>query len=50
MANIVEKIFGKIFGNKHEKDIKKMLPVVDEINAEFEKLTSEVMMSLEAKL
>ncbi|MBL6876452.1 MAG: preprotein translocase subunit SecA, partial [Chitinophagales bacterium] len=38
MANIVEKIFGKIFGNKHEKDIKKMLPVVDEINAEFEKL------------
>ena len=40
MANIVEKIFGKIFGNKHEKDIKKMLPVVDEINAEFEKLTS----------
>lgn len=38
MANIVEKIFGKIFGNKHEKDIKKINPIVDEINLEFEKL------------
>ena len=40
MANFVEKIFGKIFGNKHEKDIKKILPIVDEINAEYEKLKS----------
>ena len=38
MANFVEKVFGKIFGNKHEKDIKKILPLVDEINAEFDKL------------
>lgn len=38
MANFVEKVFGKIFGNKHEKDIKKILPLVDEINAEFVKL------------
>jgi preprotein translocase subunit SecA len=40
MANFVEKIFGKIFGNKHEKDIKKILPIVDEINAEYEKIKS----------
>jgi len=38
MANFVEKVFGKIFGNKHEKDIKKILPLVDEINAEYERL------------
>ncbi len=40
MANFVEKVFGKIFGNKHEKDIKKMLPVVDSINVEYSKLKS----------
>lgn len=38
MANFVEKVFGKIFGNKHEKDIKAIQPIVAEINSEFEKL------------
>ena len=40
MANFVEKIFGKVFGNKHEKDIKIIRPIVDEINSEFDKLKS----------
>jgi len=40
MANFVEKIFGKIFGNKHEKDIKLIRPIVDQINSEYEKLKS----------
>ena len=38
MANFVEKIFGKVFGNKHEKDIKIIRPIVDEINREYDKL------------
>lgn len=38
MANFVEKVFGKIFGNKHEKDIKAIQPLVDEINSEYAKL------------
>lgn len=28
-------VFSKIFGNKHERDIKKILPLVDEINGYF---------------
>ncbi|MGB1248193.1 MAG: preprotein translocase subunit SecA [Chitinophagales bacterium] len=35
MANFVEKLFGKVFGNKHEKDIKKIRPLVDEINKHY---------------
>lgn len=49
MANFVEKVFGKIFGNKHEKDIKRMMPVVEEINAEFDKLKSISNDELRAK-
>ncbi|MCB0509603.1 MAG: preprotein translocase subunit SecA, partial [Bacteroidetes bacterium] len=48
MANFVEKIFGKIFGNKHEKDIKKILPIVDEINREYqsvEKISNDELRS-----
>jgi preprotein translocase subunit SecA len=33
-------IFKKIFGDKHEKDLKLLWPVVAEINAEYEKLKS----------
>ena len=29
---------GKIFGSKHERDANKLLPYVDDINEEFEKL------------
>ena len=31
-------ILGKLFGNKYEKDIKEIKPVVEQINSEFEKL------------
>jgi preprotein translocase subunit SecA len=40
MANFVETLFGKVFGNKHEKDIKKIRPVVDQINEEYQRLSS----------
>lgn len=40
MANFVEKLIGKIFGNKHEKDIKKLNPIVDQINEEYKKLSA----------
>jgi preprotein translocase subunit SecA len=32
------KFLEKLFGNKHDKDIQRLLPIVDEINAEYEKL------------
>ena len=31
-------ILGKLFGNKYEKDIKQINPIVDQINLEFEKI------------
>ncbi len=37
---LLEKVFGKIFGNKHEKDVKAIQPIVDKINEEFAKLAS----------
>lgn len=40
MANFLEKVIGKVFGNKHEKDVKAILPLVAEINKEFESLKS----------
>jgi preprotein translocase subunit SecA len=41
--------FSKIFGSKHERDAKKLLPYVDEINEEFEKLQSISDDELKAK-
>ena len=38
MANFLEKVIGKVFGNKHEKDVKAIMPLVAEINSEFAKL------------
>ena len=32
------KVFKKIFGDKYEKDLKLLWPVVEEINEEYEKL------------
>jgi preprotein translocase subunit SecA len=43
---MIDKALGKIFGTKHERDIKKLLPLVNKINsleAETEKLTDEQM-------
>ncbi|UWX58384.1 hypothetical protein NY406_03720 [Chlorobaculum sp. MV4-Y] len=34
------KIFAKIFGSKHEKDIKKIQPIVDRINEIYGTLNS----------
>jgi len=36
MANILTKTLQKIFGNKHEKDVKSFLPLVAEINEYFD--------------
>jgi preprotein translocase subunit SecA len=30
----------KLFGNKHERDVKEILPIVDEINSEYKKLSN----------
>ena len=39
MANFLS-ILGKIFGNKYDKDIKQITPIVDEINKEYENLAN----------
>ena len=33
-------ILGKLFGNKYDKDIKEITPLIDKINEEFSKLSS----------
>ena len=33
-------ILGKLFGNKYDKDVKEITPVVEEINKQCENLTS----------
>ncbi len=35
---VLDKILKSIFGDKHERDIKALLPLVDKINAEYDKL------------
>ncbi|MGB1316216.1 MAG: preprotein translocase subunit SecA, partial [Chitinophagales bacterium] len=35
MASFLEKVIGKVFGNKHEKDVKAIQPTVEAINKEF---------------
>lgn len=39
MSNLVTKIITKIFGNKSDKDIKAIWPIVHQINEEYEKLS-----------
>ena len=36
--NLINKIIGKFLGNKSEKDIKKLMPIVTQINEEYNKL------------
>ncbi len=38
MANFLEKVFGKLFGSKSEREYKQMQPLVASINEEYEKL------------
>lgn len=40
MANFLEKVFGKLFGSKSERELKQMMPMVNAINTEYEKLKS----------
>ena len=42
-------LLNKILGNKHDKDVKKMLPIVDEINVIYSKLNSLTDDELKAK-
>ena len=37
---LVDKILGKLLGNKSERDIKEIKPIVEAVNAEFERLSS----------
>ena len=39
MANFLS-ILSKIFGNKYDKDIKQITPIVEEINKEYENLAN----------
>src|SRR4051812_18912243 len=43
------KFIEKLFGSKHEKDVKYLLPIVDQINAEYDKLQSLTDEELQAK-
>lgn len=40
MAGLFGKVLKKVFGNKHEKDVKALMPIVAEINIEYNKLSS----------
>ena len=40
MANFIEKFFGSLFGNKNDRERKALQPLIEEINAEYEKLKS----------
>ena len=40
MLDIVSKGLAKVFGTKAEKDLKEVSPLVQQINGEFEKLSS----------
>ena len=49
MANFFENLVGKIFGNKHEKDVSALQPIVAEVNAVYEQLKSLTNDELRAK-
>jgi len=40
MANFLEKLFGKVFGSRSERELKLMQPLVAAVNEEYEKLKS----------
>ena len=37
---MLDKIFKKLFGDKDQKDLKELLPIVDLVNIEYEKIAS----------
>ena len=48
MAGLLN-IIGKLFGNKYDKDVKEITPVIEEINAEYSKLSALTNDELRAK-
>lgn len=48
-SRIMINLLKKIFGTKHEKDVKLLRPIVDEINLEYEKLSGLTDQELRAK-
>ncbi len=40
MIEVVNKLLNQVFGNKSDKDIKELLPIVNEINQNFESYVS----------
>ncbi len=40
MFKLISKTLGKIFGSKYDRDVAEYAPIVEEINAEFERLQS----------
>ena len=48
MAGLLS-IIGKLFGNKYDKDVKEIAPVIEQINIEYSKLSSLTNDELRAK-
>jgi len=46
---MLEKLITKIFGNKHEKDRKRILPIVDSINEVYDQYHTLTDTELQAK-
>jgi len=46
---MLDKVVKIIFGDKHEKDLKPLWPIVDEINEEYEKIKDLTDEQLKAK-
>ncbi len=49
MSNFISSFVSKVFGNKSDRDIKEISPVIDKINTEFQKLQSISHDELRAK-
>src|SRR5574343_526024 len=49
MSNFISSFVSKVFGNKSDRDIKEISPVIEKINNEFQKLQSISHDELRAK-
>ncbi len=49
MSNFISSFVSKVFGNKSDRDIKEISPIIDKINTEFQKLQSISHDELRAK-
>ena len=48
MAGLLN-VIGKLFGNKYDKDVKEITPIIEQINAEYGKLSTLTNDELRAK-